>query len=133
MLRTLAAVTALILATPGQAASLRDLRLQETLQQVAEHSSENTPRAINADLTDEGFSASGSELINLLSARPDYAARLQADPLLVRSQLQASVCSDLKLRRLLDMGATLTYHFVVSDSRQPVLTQSFIAEHCQTL
>lgn len=133
MLRMLAAVAALTLALPLQAASLRDLRLQETLQQVAEQSSENTPRAINQDLTDEGYSAAGNELINLLSARPDYAARLQADPLLVRSQLQASVCSDLKLRRLLDMGATLTYHFVVTGSRQPVLTQSFIAEHCQTL
>ncbi|MFT6429802.1 MAG: hypothetical protein ACJATR_000892 [Halopseudomonas sp.] len=33
----------------------------------------------------------------------------------------------------MDMGATLTYHFVLTDSTQPVLTQSFVAEHCQSL
>ncbi|MFZ2289961.1 MAG: PA3611 family quorum-sensing-regulated virulence factor [Halopseudomonas yangmingensis] len=133
MMRTLVVLIISSLSLTAHATSLRDLRLQETLSQVAEQSSENTPRAINDDLTDEGYSAQGNELVNLLSARPDYAARLQADPLLVRSQLQASICSDLRLRRLLDMGATLTYHFVVTGNRQPVLTQSFIAEHCQTL
>ena len=58
---------------------------------------------------------------------------MQEDPLLIRTQLQASVCTDLRFRRLLDMGATLTYHFMIKDSDQPVVTQSFIAEHCQTL
>jgi len=124
---------AFFLTAPAQAASLRDIRMEETLQQVAEQSSEGTPRAINDKITDLGFEAQGDELINRLSVDADYAKRMQQDPLLIRTQLQASVCADLRFRRLLDMGATLTYHFMIKDSDEPVLTQSFIAEHCQTM
>ncbi|WVM92572.1 PA3611 family quorum-sensing-regulated virulence factor [Halopseudomonas pachastrellae] len=53
-----------------------------------------------------GFSADGDELINRLAVDADYAELMQQDPLLTRSQLQASVCTDLRFRRLLDMGAT---------------------------
>ena len=56
--------------------------------------------------------------------------RMQNAPLVVRSQLQSSVCADQRFRRLLDMGATLTYHFVLTDTHQPILTQSFVADHC---
>ncbi|GAA6131889.1 PA3611 family quorum-sensing-regulated virulence factor [Halopseudomonas sabulinigri] len=132
-MRWLPLLLAVFLTAPSQAASLRDIRLEETLQKVAEESSEGTPRTINANITDMGFEAQGDELINRLSVEPAYAERMQEDPLLIRSQLQASVCTDLRFRRLLDMGATLTYHFMIKDSDQPVLTQSFIAEHCQTL
>ena len=71
--------------------------------------------------------------MNHLSVDADYATRMQSEPLLVRSQLQASVCADQRFRRLLDMGATLTYHFVLTDTQQPILTQSFVADHCQAM
>ncbi|MAG64537.1 PA3611 family quorum-sensing-regulated virulence factor [Pseudomonas sp.] len=132
-MRWLPLVLAACLAAPLQAASLRDIRLNDTLKQVAEQSNENTPRDISAQITDLGFSAEGDELINRLAVDADYAELMQQDPLLTRSQLQASVCTDLRFRRLLDMGATLTYHFVLKENEQPVLTQSFIADHCQTL
>jgi hypothetical protein len=132
-MRWLPLLLAFFLTAPAQAASLRDIRLEETLKQVAAESSEGTPRAINDNITDLGFEAQGDELINRLSVNEAYAERMQEDPLLIRTQLQASVCTDLRFRRLLDMGATLTYHFMIENSDQPVVTQSFIAEHCQTL
>ncbi len=132
-MRWLPLVLAACLAAPLQAASLRDIRLNDTLKQVAEQSNETPPRAISPQIPDMGFSADGDELINRLAVDADYAELMQQDPLLTRSQLQASVCTDLRFRRLLDMGATLTYHFVLKDNEQPVLTQSFIADHCQTL
>ncbi len=132
-MRYLIVLTALLIALPTQAVSLRDTRLEETLKNVAQQSSKDTPRQINANIVDEGFSAQGKELINHLTVDTEYAARMQGDPLVVRSQLQSSVCADQRFRRLLDMGATLTYHFVLADSSQPVLTQSFVAEHCQSM
>lgn len=132
-MRYLVLVTALIIAMPTQAISLRETRLEQTLKDVASQSSQDTPREINENIIDEGFTAEGKELINHLTVDDDYAARMQSDPLVVRSQLQSSVCADQRFRRLLDMGATLTYHFVLVDSNQPVLTQSFVADHCQTM
>ncbi|MFN3581053.1 MAG: PA3611 family quorum-sensing-regulated virulence factor [Pseudomonas sp.] len=132
-MRWLSLLIVLFIALPSHAVSLRETRLQETLKEVAEQSSEGTPRAINDDITDEGFSSQGTELINHLSVKEDYANQLQSDPLLVRTQLQASVCADQRFRRLMDLGATLTYHFAISGSSQPVLTHSFVSEHCQAL
>ena len=126
-------LTSSLLVLPLQAASLRDMQLQGMLEQVAEASSEGTPRRINNDMVDEGYSVRGTELINFLSVQPAYAQRMQEEPLMVRSQLQASVCADQRFRRLLDLGATLTYHFVLTETAQPVLTQQFIAEHCQAM
>lgn len=125
-------ILAAIIALPAQAQSLRDMRLQETLEDVAEESSIGTPRPLNDDIVDEGFSALDGHLINYLSVNQTYAEQLQAEPLVVRSQLQASVCANQQFRRLMDMGATLTYHFVLTDTTQPVLTHSFVAEHCQS-
>ncbi|WP_193073918.1 PA3611 family quorum-sensing-regulated virulence factor [Pseudomonas sp. FME51] len=132
-MRYLIVLTALLIAMPSQAVSLRDTRLEETLRNVAQQSSKDTPRQVNANIIDEGFSAKGKELINHLTVDSEYATRMQGDPLVVRSQLQSSVCADQRFRRLLDMGATLTYHFVLADSSQPVLTQSFVADHCQSM
>lgn len=120
-----------ILAFPAQAQSLRDMRLQETLQEVARKSSVGTPRPLNDDIVDEGFSAKDDQLINYLSVNADYAEQLQSEPLVVRSQLQSSVCTNQQFRILMDMGATLTYHFVLTDTTRPVLTHSFVSEHCQ--
>lgn len=122
-----------VIALPAHAESLREIRLQETLEDVARESSAGTPRRLNDDIVDEGFSAEDGQLINYLSVDQTYAAQLQADPLIVRSQLQASVCANQQFRRLMDMGATLTYHFVLTDTRGPVLTHSFVSEHCDSL
>lgn len=134
-MRCLTLSTALLLASllalPAQAQSLRELQLQETLEEVAQKSSVGTPRPLNEDITDEGFSAEDSQLINFLSVDPDYAEQLQSEPLIVRSQLQSSVCANQQFRLLMDMGASLTYHFVLTGTKQPVLTHSFVAEHCQ--
>ncbi|EZQ19016.1 hypothetical protein DHB74_02580 [Pseudomonas sp. G11-1] len=132
-MRYLIVMIALLIALPSQAASLRETRLEATLKSVAQQSSKGTPRQVNANIVDEGFTAEGQELINHLTVDPAYASRMQSDPLVVRSQLQSSVCADQRFRRLLDMGATLTYHFVLADSNQPVLTQSFVADHCQAM
>lgn len=125
-------LTASMLALPVQAQSLRDIRLQETLEEVAEKSSVGTPRPLNDDIVDEGFSARDGQLINYLSVNEGYADQLQSEPLVVRSQLQASVCANQEFRLLMDMGATLTYHFVLTGTTRPVLTHSFVSEHCQS-
>lgn len=126
-------ILGMLVATSLSAASLREAQLERTLQDVAEQNNQDRPRQMNDYIVDEGLTASGSELINFLSVQPGYAQKLQAEPLVVRTQLQSSVCADQRLRRLMDMGATLSYHFVLAGSTQPVLTQSFIAEHCQQL
>lgn len=132
-MRWLSLALALSVVVPAYGASLRDMQLQNMLEEVAIASSEGTPRPINDEITDEGFIVDGKELVNILSVRQAYAEKLQDDPLVVRTQLQSSVCANQRFRRLMDMGATLTYHFVLTDSTQPVLTQRFIAEHCQAL
>lgn len=132
-MRYLMVLIALLIALPAQAVSLRDTRLEDTLRNVAAQSSTDTPRKLNEFIIDEGFSAKGKELINHLSVEAQYATRMQNDPLVVRSQLQTSVCADQRFRRLLDMGAILTYHFVLEDTQQPILTQSFVADHCQAM
>lgn len=132
-MRYLIVVLVLLVTLPAQAVSLRDTRLEETLRNVAAQSSKDTPRKLNEFIVDEGFSAEGKELINHLSVDGQYAVRMQSDPLVVRSQLQSSVCADQRFRRLLDMGATLTYHFVLTDTHQPILTQSFVADHCLSM
>lgn len=120
-----------VISLPGQAQSLREMRLQETLEDIAEQSSVGTPRPLNDDIVDEGFSALDGQLINYLSVNETYAEQLQSEPLIVRSQLQASVCNNPQFRQLMEMGATLTYHFVLTDTTRPVLTHSFVAEHCE--
>ena len=132
-MRYLIVALALLITLPAQAVSLRDTRLAETLRDVAKQSSEDTPRKLNEFMTDEGFSAQGRELIDYISVTEEYAAHMQEAPLVVRTQLQSSVCADQRFRRLLDMGATLTYHFSLEGSQQPILTQSFIADHCQEM
>ena len=132
-MRYLIVMLTLLIALPSQAASLRETRLESALKTVAEQSSKGTPRQLNANIVDEGFTAQGQELINHLTVDTVYASHMQSDPLVVRSQLQSSVCADQRFRRLLDMGVILTYHFVLADSNQPVLTQSFVADHCQAM
>lgn len=123
----------LILALPllAQAASLQDHQLSQQLQQIAQQSSQGTPRAINEDILDQGYTAEGHELINHLSVRAEHAANMRANPDVVRAQLTSSVCSNPGFRRLLANGATLRYEFSEYRTNRPVTRERFSASDCQ--
>ena len=122
---------ALILLLPGaHAASLKQQELNQLLQQVAQQSSVGTPRAINADILDQGYTVEGAELVNHLSVRPDHAAQMRANPDTVRAQLASSVCSNAGYRQLLLKGAVLRYQFSELKSNRPVTTERFSAADC---
>lgn len=57
MLRLIVPALSLLLALPlaAQAASKQDYDLNRTLQKVAKESSVGTPRAINEDILDQGY------------------------------------------------------------------------------
>ena len=93
MLRYILPALALSLMLPAvQAASLKEMELTQTLEQVARQSSEGTPRAINEDILDQGYTVEGHTLINHLSVREAHAAKMRGNPDTVRTQLAASVC-----------------------------------------
>ena len=98
----------LMLAT-AQAASLKEMELTRTLEQVARQSSEGTPRAINEDILDQGYTVEGHTLINHLSVREAHAAQMRGNPDTVRSQLAASV-------RLYVVLANRTTAFAIVDA-----------------
>lgn len=82
MLRFIVPSLSLLLALPiaAQAASKQDFELSKMLQQVATQSSVGTPRAINEDMLDQGFTVEGNELINHLSVREGEASKMRSDP-----------------------------------------------------
>jgi len=121
---------ALLLALALPAAHAAEQQLPELLQQVARDSSVGTPRAINADILDRGYSAEGSELINHLSVRAAHAAQMRAHPDSVRQQLAASVCANQGYLRLLARGAALRYEFSEYPGNAPVASVRFIKSDC---
>lgn len=125
-------LAALVLLAPiaVQAASLKDFELTKMLQKVAEESSVGTPRAINEDILDQGYTVEGTELINHLSVRPAHAAQMRANPDSVRAQLANSVCRNNGYRQLLARGAALRYAFTEYKSNRPVTNERFIASDC---
>jgi hypothetical protein len=127
-LSLLALCCALPLAT--QAASLKDFELTKMLEKVAQESSQGTPRAINEDILDQGYTVEGRELINHLSVRESHAAQMRANPDTMRSQLAASVCRNTGYRQLLARGAVLRYQFSELRSNRPVATERFDAGDC---
>ena len=130
MSRVTALVLALALPVATQAASLKDLELTRTLEQVAQKSSEGTPRAINEDILDQGYTVEGHTLINHLSVREAHAAQMRGNPDTVRSQLAASVCRNPGYRRLLAQGAQLRYQFSEYRRHRPVTTEVFDKADC---
>ena len=64
------------------------------LQNVATQSSVGTPRAINEDILDQGYTVEGNALINHLSVQSSHADKMRADPKAVYFQLGASVCNN---------------------------------------
>lgn len=132
MLRLIVPTLSLLLTLPlaAQAASKQDYELSQMLQKVAKESSVGTPRAINEDILDQGYTVEGKALVNHLSVRQEHAARMQDNPAQVRSQLGDSVCRNNGYRNLLSKGAVLVYRFTVYKSNQPVMDQAFDAASC---
>lgn len=122
------AMTAAVAQT--QAASLKETNLHRLLNKVARDSSVGTPRAINSDLLDRGYSVQGSELVNHLSVRPLHAAAMRQSPDSVRSQLTASVCANGGFRQLLQQGATLRYEFTEYESNKAITNEIFTRKDC---
>ncbi|MGN8249098.1 quorum-sensing-regulated virulence factor family protein [Pseudomonas sp. SMV7] len=132
MLRRIAPVLSLTLALPlaAQAASKQDYDLNNMLQKVAKESSVGTPRAINEDILDQGYTVEGKALINHLSVRQSHAERMQANPEQVRSQLGDSVCRNSGFRNLMSKGAVMVYRFTVYKTNQPIMDQAFDNASC---
>src|SRR3990167_9481668 len=125
MLRPTAVILALSLPALVQAASLNDFELSKTLERVAKESSIGTPRAINEDILDQGYSVDGNQLVNHLSVRPEHAAQMRGSPDSVRAQLANSVCRNPGYRQLLARGAVLRYEFSEYKSNRPVVSERF--------
>ncbi|GLO43019.1 MULTISPECIES: quorum-sensing-regulated virulence factor family protein [Pseudomonas] len=132
MLRRIVPALSLLLALPlaSQAASKQEYDLNNMLQKVAKESSVGTPRAINEDILDQGYTVEGKALVNHLSVRQDHAARMQANPEQVRSQLGDSVCRNSGFRNLMSKGAVMVYRFTVYKTNQPIMDQAFDNASC---
>jgi hypothetical protein len=132
MLRFIVPSLTLLLALPftAQAASLKDTELNQMLQQVAKQSSVGTPRAINEDILDQGFTVEGKELIDHLSVRAEQAARMRADKNTTRYQLGVSVCQNEGFRKLLARGAVMRYDFTEYKTNKFIGTQRYNAADC---
>ncbi|MFF7066236.1 PA3611 family quorum-sensing-regulated virulence factor [Pseudomonas sp. NPDC008258] len=132
MLRLIVPALSLLLALPlaAQAASKQDYDLNKTLQKVAKESSVGTPRAINEDILDQGYTVEGKALVNHLSVRQSHAERMQANPEQVRSQLGDSVCRNSGFRNLMSKGAVMVYRFTVYKTNQPIMDQAFDSASC---
>lgn len=130
MPRLIAVILALSLPVLAQAASLNNFELSKTLERVAKESSVGTPRAINEDILDQGYSVDGNELINHLSVRPEHAAQMRGNPDSVRAQLANSVCRNAGYRQLLARGAVLRYEFSEYKSNRPVVSERFSNSDC---
>jgi len=130
MPRLIAVILALSLPVFAQAASLNDFELSKTLERVARESSVGTPRAINEDILDQGYSVKGNELVNHLSVRPDHAAQMRGNPDSVRAQLANSVCRNPGYRQLLARGAVLRYEFSEYKTNRPIVSERFSNSDC---
>jgi RNA:NAD 2'-phosphotransferase (TPT1/KptA family) len=132
MLRFIAPSFALLLALPlaAHAASLKEVELSKNLQKIAQESSVGTPRAINEDILDQGFTVEGNQLINHLSVRESQAEEMRRDPKTVYLQLGASVCRNKGFRRLMAQGAVMRYDFTEYKTNRAIATQSYTAADC---
>jgi len=132
MLRLIVPTAAILLASSfsAQAASLKDTELNKMLQNVASQSSVGTPRAINEDILDQGYTVEGTELINHLSVQSSHADKMRADPKAVYFQLGSTVCNNPGFRKLMAKGATMRYEFTEVKTNRPVATERFKESDC---
>ena len=114
----------------AQAASLKEYTLHQTLQSVAKKSSVGTPRAINQDLTDNGYTVQDNTLINHISVSKTQSKQIKAYPTATRKQLSKSVCSNKGFRELLESGAILSYQFTEKTTKTPISEELFFASDC---
>ena len=91
MRRISALLAAVLASTAVHAASLQDFELNKLLKDVAGKNSVGTPRAINEDIPDQGYTAEGNQLINHLSVRASHAQKMRRNPDAVRSQLAGAL------------------------------------------
>ena len=130
MHRLIALFALTIILPAAQAASLQEHELSVMLQQIARDSSVGTPRVINKDILDQGYTAEGNELVNYLSVRPAHAEQMRANPETMRRQLADSVCNNPGYQRLLSQGAVLRYQFSEYKSNRPVAVERFTKADC---
>ncbi|PCK93883.1 hypothetical protein PsyrCH409_00765 [Pseudomonas viridiflava] len=132
MLRLIAPTLTLLLVAPlcAQAASKQEFELSKMLEKVAKESSVGTPRAINEDILDQGYTVNGKELINHLSVREGQAQQMHANPDAMRNQLGNSVCHNNGYRQLMTKGAVLKYQFTEYKTNKAIATQTFQASDC---
>lgn len=130
MLRKGILMMCLALPLMAQAASLKEYTLHQTLQSVAKKSSIGTPRTINKDLTDNGYTVQDNTLINHIAVSNTQAKQMRAYPTATRKQLTKSVCSNKGYRELLQSGAILSYQFTEKTTKKPITEELFFASDC---
>ena len=132
MLRLIVPTVAMLLASSftAQAASLKELEFSKMLKNVAAQSSVGTPRAINEDILDQGYTAEGNVLINHLSVQSSHAEQMRNDPKAVYFQLGRTVCTNPGFRKLMAQGAIMRYEFTEVKTNRPVLAEEFKEADC---
>lgn len=130
MIRPTIVAVCLTLPFVAQAASLKDYNLQQTLQAVAKKSSVGTPRKINADLTDKGYTVEDNTLTNHIEVSKKQATEMRQYPKTTRKQLTESVCKNTGYRDLLKRGAILSYKFTEQGNKQLIAEELFFASDC---
>lgn len=131
MYRTTALLTFCLALPFSQIATAQEQQsLTQLLEKVAQESSVGTPRAINENLLDEGYTVDGNELVNHLSVQPRHAAQMRDNPQEVRSQLAASVCNNDGLRQLMAQGAVLRFEFMEYQSKKPITSERYRTSDC---
>lgn len=132
MLRLIVPTAAILLASSfsAQAASLSEQNLNRELRNVATQSSVGTPRAINEDILDQGYTVEGNTLINHLSVQSSHANKMRADPKAVYFQLGASVCNNPSFRKLMAKGAVMRYDFTEVKTNRSVGSAGYQESDC---
>ena len=132
MLRLIVPTAAILLASSfsAQAASLSEQNLNKELQNVAAQSSVGTPRAINEDILDQGYTVEGTTLINHLSVQSSHAEKMRADPKAVYFQLGSTVCNNPGFRKLMAKGAVMRYEITENKTNRPVASVKFVEADC---
>jgi len=124
------AAIALALSFSAQAASLKEQNLNKELRNIAAQSSVGTPRAINEDILDQGYTVEGVTLINHLSVQASHAEKMRADPKAVYFQLGASVCNNPSFRKLMAKGAIMRYDFSEYKTNKAIGSASYQDSDC---
>ena len=132
MLRFIAPSLSLLLALPlgAHAVSKQEYALNQKLQEVAKESSVGTPRAINEDILDQGYTVEGTTLINHLSVQASHAEKMRADPKAVYFQLGASVCNNPSYHKLMAKGAVMRYDFSEVKTNRAIGSASYQESDC---